>query len=221
MAYGYCMSIDAMTGSRFTASDTEYAEPAFSSDRRTLTVKGVRWDTIDFLHGISEQTLRAINTPTNKQAIVGRVKEWFAMAQDIKGIPFKEEEFWRTLVLDSWVEGVRDEAPKSWYKMTIEDLTNSINKPGSEKADEYLTNLVFSRLRQFAVSRKGAYLMVPIHTEPADSLCILHGCDVPVVLRPKGEKWEWIGECYGFGLMDGEICLAESWKDMVESVDII
>jgi hypothetical protein len=46
-----------------------------------------------------------------------------------------------------------------------------------------------------------------------DKICVLLGCVVPVILRPQGNRYSLIGECYVHGIMNGE-CLqkAESQK---------
>ena len=49
------------------------------------------------------------------------------------------------------------------------------------------------------------------------SICILYGCSVPVILRPcagntgSGEAYyNLIGDCYLYGMMDGEALLDDS-----------
>ena len=49
--------------------------------------------------------------------------------------------------------------------------------------------------------------LVPEGTEKQDRICILFGCDVPVVLRRRDDGfWGFIGEAFvhGSGVMDGE-----------------
>jgi hypothetical protein len=46
--------------------------------------------------------------------------------------------------------------------------------------------------------------LVPKQTRKGDSICVLFGCDVPVVLRKHDDGlWEFIGETYVHGIMDG------------------
>ena len=44
------------------------------------------------------------------------------------------------------------------------------------------------------------------HIREGDWCCILFGCSVPVVLREEDQKsfFKFIGECYVYGMMDGE-----------------
>ena len=54
------------------------------------------------------------------------------------------------------------------------------------------------------------YGMAPLYTKPGDVICIIFGCNVPLVLRPKGndhegnsgEFWEIIGDVYVHGVME-------------------
>jgi hypothetical protein len=50
----------------------------------------------------------------------------------------------------------------------------------------------------------GTLGLVSWATDHGDLVCILHGCSVPVILRPKEEYFELVGECFIYGMMDGE-----------------
>lgn len=39
---------------------------------------------------------------------------------------------------------------------------------------------------------------------PGDRICVLLGCVVPLIVRPRGNHYELIGECYIHGMMNGE-----------------
>ena len=47
--------------------------------------------------------------------------------------------------------------------------------------------------------------MAPPRADKGDDVCVLFGCSVPVVLRKRHGTWEFIGECYLHGYMNGEI----------------
>ena len=59
--------------------------------------------------------------------------------------------------------------------------------------------------RNFFVSQQGRIGWVPLRTEAGDRVCVFHGMRIPVILRPQGDRWEFIGACYVHGLMDGEV----------------
>lgn len=64
-----------------------------------------------------------------------------------------------------------------------------------------------SMARRLSTTIKGYIAMAPAAAEPGDIICVLYGCSVPVVLRPRVEAstYEFIGECYVDGFMNGEI----------------
>lgn len=65
------------------------------------------------------------------------------------------------------------------------------------------SSAVFGRC--FVRTETGAYGMCPPDTKPNDSLVLLQGANVPIVLRPSGKNWILVGECFVYGVMYGEI----------------
>jgi hypothetical protein len=57
---------------------------------------------------------------------------------------------------------------------------------------------------------KGYFGLAPFSAEPGDKVCILYGGAVPFLLRPRGENYLLVGECYVHGIMHGE---ALEWYD--------
>lgn len=60
--------------------------------------------------------------------------------------------------------------------------------------------------RKFAITRKGHFVMAPPTAKQGDGLCILTGGETPYILRrdSNGEQYQFIGEAYARGWMDGE-----------------
>ncbi|KAK3387360.1 heterokaryon incompatibility protein-domain-containing protein [Podospora didyma] len=63
--------------------------------------------------------------------------------------------------------------------------------------------------RRIFIADTGHCGLLPEHAQVGDLLCILFGCDAPVVLRPQENKdgdpgYVFVGECYALGLMYGE-----------------
>jgi hypothetical protein len=46
--------------------------------------------------------------------------------------------------------------------------------------------------------------LAPINACEGDLICLLLSGKVPFLLRPNGDEYELVGECYVHGLMDGE-----------------
>ncbi|KAK5655756.1 hypothetical protein OQA88_5293 [Cercophora sp. LCS_1] len=59
--------------------------------------------------------------------------------------------------------------------------------------------------RRFFVSKNGKFGWVPRRTEVGDLVCVFQGMRIPVIMRPRSGRWEFIGACYVHDLMDGEI----------------
>lgn len=59
--------------------------------------------------------------------------------------------------------------------------------------------------RRLGGTSSGYIGLFPEHSQPGDGVYVLHGCHVPVVLRPRGDnKFKFVGECYVHGIMGGE-----------------
>ncbi|MCJ1378622.1 hypothetical protein MMC17_001721 [Xylographa soralifera] len=52
--------------------------------------------------------------------------------------------------------------------------------------------------------------LCPRDCRQGDLVCILHGSNVPVLLRPQGNYYEVVGQCYVHGIMEGE---AVDWEE--------
>jgi hypothetical protein len=47
--------------------------------------------------------------------------------------------------------------------------------------------------------------MAPPSVRNEDIVCVLLGCDMPVILRKEAEnEYTFVGECYAHGIMNGE-----------------
>jgi len=128
--------------------------------------------------------------------------------------------YWRTLVADRDSEG---HPPPNWYSLAYEDayklcLDGELNTTGllreRKKDEEQISRTLkefLKRVQDVTWNRRLARLegdtlaLVPERTLCSDGICILSGCDVPVVLRKhRGNLWEFIGEAFVYGSMDGE-----------------
>jgi hypothetical protein len=61
--------------------------------------------------------------------------------------------------------------------------------------------------RRLMTARQGFVGMAPARAKDGDAICVLYGCSVPVILRRRDDRertWEFIGECYMHGFMNGE-----------------
>ena len=67
--------------------------------------------------------------------------------------------------------------------------------------------------RRLVITNDGYIGMTPYRAKKGDLICVLLGCSIPVVLRKRenerlegfiGDSYEFIGECYLHGFMNGE-----------------
>ena len=94
----------------------------------------------------------------------------------------------------------------------IHRMVDTTRDTAPEKSPEnrlYLSSVAAaSRGRSFFTAVDGYIGLAPTATNPGDEVCILLGCQSPLVLRPCGDgSHKVVGECYIDGFMDGAACL--------------
>lgn len=73
----------------------------------------------------------------------------------------------------------------------------------------------FVRTRRLMVTLKGFIGLVPIDARQGDVVCLLLGCNVPIVLRAvEKQHYKVVGSCYLHGIMEGE---AMEWRKVGQS----
>jgi hypothetical protein len=68
--------------------------------------------------------------------------------------------------------------------------------------------------RKLVTTNTGLVGLVPEAVRRGDIVVILLGCNFPVLLRPYGEMYRVVGECYMHGLMEGEFFEGKDEKDL-------
>ena len=75
-----------------------------------------------------------------------------------------------------------------------------------------------SLYRTFFITKSGYMGMGPMPLEVGDTICVVLGCNVPLLLRKYEEHYILVGECFVWGLMDGEAMRmkrkGEYWLDI-------
>lgn len=150
--------------------------------------------------------------------------DWRVLAQweNLETLP--PAPFWRTVVANRDHTGRK--APPSYFARVCQWAFNH-PPPGEPlntnemlrmpKCPPYVA--VFLRRVQAVVWKRRLFMtnegyigIGPAHMQTGDSVNILSGCSVPVVLRELGDMsyYQLIGDCYVDGMMDGEACREES-----------
>ncbi|KAI1099464.1 heterokaryon incompatibility protein-domain-containing protein [Jackrogersella minutella] len=204
----------------------------------SLSIKGLRIGTIEKL--VSRAAFAIIFREAFEIAgfdlkLWKSKKEW---AQDVPRVP---EGFWRTIVADRGPDGSN---PPSWYSRAFTDCLGHLDHTGDLNPDAVIGLPRASRItkdfmervkdvtlgRSFAQVRLGGqdrntYGLVPAETEKEDLICVLFGASVPVVLREQknGAKRQFImvGECFIYGMMEGEAVSGESRESKAEKFELV
>lgn len=121
------------------------------------------------------------------------------------------DSFWRTLVADRGTNGLN---PPAFYPHACKSALNKsvegshistgtlVHNGKSEIVAAFLRRVHEAIwMRRLIITSHELLGLGPDKTKRRDQICILYGCSVPVVLR---EYYNFIGECYVHGVMDGE-----------------
>ena len=148
------------------------------------------------------------------------LNEWLAAGGWDDHTAEPPDQFWRTLVADRGPNGLN---PPTFYPRACKAARNQSVK-GSHISTSSLVHYgkstivaKFARrvqeviwMRRLITTERDLLGLAPQETKKRDLICILYGCSVPVVLRMRSddktgkEYFQFIGECYVHGLMDGE-----------------
>ncbi|RBA15875.1 hypothetical protein FPRO05_12096 [Fusarium proliferatum] len=110
-------------------------------------------------------------------------------------------------ILRQWqVEG----PPRSWGEVIVnitsaEQFWNTYTAGENDGWEEFL---IVSRrnIKDTCLFKTttGYFGLGPLMIESSDLICIFPGVRLPTILRPKGNRFQLVGTCYVYGLMDGE-----------------
>jgi hypothetical protein len=205
----------------YTLTDAE-----FSRGSRILAVAGCCLGTIDILG--EAYTEYSAQVHLSKQ-MAKTIQRWLQLAL-YGNSPNTDEHppdvgdacinaFWRTLICNRAEGGYQIE--DSWYRSMFDVARGAVAVPqdnlaNSADSDEdnlqrYVAPLVASldnRMpgRRFFRSGDdvGKMGIGPAHIKLEDQICLLMGCDIPIILRSEGDHFLLVGEAYVHGFMQGE-----------------
>ena len=197
----------------YTASGSIRASATFTGDegQPVLMAKGFRLkENYDILEPASNGVVPASWVKNGPNIF---------MNSDYKN-EFVKEMYWHTLVCDRDGQGM---LPPSWMRRACEELykgnesstlyTKSLleipsDEPGalSSSTKSFLRRVqAVTWNRRMIRSGDQSFGLLPEQARVGDDVCILFGCDVPVLLRKHDDGlWEFIGEAYIHQMMDGE-----------------
>ena len=183
---------DALSSKIYKASDDYTPSIKLADDLRTLFVRGLVVDTVSKLGEAFDRLF--------SPSILGK---WHSWTERELGKRYHQKEptheaFLRTLVADIHVANGRclrgSAAP--W------PITNQQDDADSLKSSSLIHHAVSSR--GLFLSKQSYMGLARYDVKKGDKICILHGGQIPFVLRQDGRYHSFKGECYVHGLMDGE-----------------
>ena len=178
-------------GQLYNACGNLTPEISFRRKGRQLIARGLRFDHI-----------KVVSQPRNMKEYVSAWKSWTQVTNPDASIYIsgcsRLEAFGKTIRAD-----VEDYLPsqETSRRPYIGDLTSLTENP-FKKFNNAIENTSMGRLVYTTGKR---YMgIAPSYTKPGDSICILFGSQIPVVLREWGDRWFFVGQTYVHGIMDGQ-----------------
>jgi hypothetical protein len=200
----------------YSASKSSRASPVFGrlSDSRGPSPPAVVYDGTMTAAGFQ---VGAIDKLYQRAADGIVLTEWIDAFGSFNPEGIVPDHLWRTLVADRGPGGTP--AP-AWYHRACrywleyagdDDISYQMlkGKRHSSMVVQYLVRVrgVIWNRRLFTIrgwDGRVLYGLAPKETRNGDVVCVLDGCSVPVMMRDKGRHWILIGECFVYGIMDGE-----------------
>jgi hypothetical protein len=93
------------------------------------------------------------------------------------------------------------------------DLTYLATEDNREKYKvQYIRAIINTHGRCLFVTPRGYIGIGPPEVQKGDQICVLLGCDIPLIIRPVAGHYIVVGDCFVYGIMKGEVM-----KDVEES----
>jgi hypothetical protein len=209
---------------RRLSAKNQYTKQRVSVDER-------RFSGFIFVQGFRLDTIAEIG-PRGAEGIIPY--EWLDMIDTKRdGI---EEAFWRTLVANRSED---NKAAPTWYERSWNYCMNNshhgdinmtaLRQSGDAKMVKPFLERVQSVIwnRKFFITKVGEEVsllgLAPLEARAGDKICIFYGCSVPVILREHmdtfGHHFQFIGEAYVHGMMDGEALNHQSHRDLEDATE--
>ncbi|TVY73385.1 Heterokaryon incompatibility protein 6 OR allele [Lachnellula suecica] len=212
----------ANPGDRYSSAGTSIAEAELKAEDRILVAKGI------LLSPIKTVGLKMTTTSSDDfKASIPIILEWYRLCSTLDGTLWERvDAFCRTIFYnriseldlegyDSPLELMKkiaaaiavvaeDVCPGESVDRELVDLKNesSVLKWWAKSWMKSAGSTIIGR--RFFLSDSNLMGMCPNSAEPGDIICILLGCWVPVVLRPEGDHYIYLGEAYVHEYMYGK-----------------
>ncbi|KAK5265907.1 hypothetical protein LTR96_008808 [Exophiala xenobiotica] len=214
---------------RYRASGSKVSSVSFSDAPPSITVEGILWCHILHMSKVPPLEANQLLLDSMVDLYSNLDEDLRARLKHIYG-KIAQEEDTKDPVINEWVKallggdhipdrcGYRNwrcfhpGATKEWHELAygLEEISATNQDDLEESEDDKVWITASARIAQLGegrrvfVSESGYCGLVPEDAEDGDCLCVLFGCDAPVVLRKTEDWYKFIGECYIQRLMNGE-----------------
>ncbi|KAG8530604.1 uncharacterized protein KY384_004642 [Bacidia gigantensis] len=214
---GGAMRLTNLTGRPYRCTASSNVDGRLSSSCRDLSLQGLLWDSILAvtesspkasafkwmqrqafnLHG--DQTL---NSPEQEELPTPDSTSCF---YEPTGQNFNNCCITLCLLDIDPTQGLGTATSHRWRSSSIERDTETTSYDEFKKLIGEASETNMSQ-RRIAFTQHGRFGVVPKAARVGDTIAILMGGDVPILLRPdpSDHKYEFVGECYMHGFMDGQ-----------------
>jgi hypothetical protein len=211
----------------YDAAHGTVAVPIFG---KTSEAGGIEYDGTMIVSGFQVGTIHELEQRASSGTLH---REWIDRSQWEMGSPSIPDSFWRTLVADRGPDGTETPA---WYHRAClywlelrggDDVNYTVlhHKDHPSSAVQYMQrvqSVIWNRKLFVMEDKLGRTLhgLAPEEARLSDIIVILYGCSVPVVLRrmPNNSQniWQLLGECFVYGIMEGEAMRIEQYLEATE-----
>jgi len=120
-----------------------------------------------------------------------------------------------------WIRNSSDTSDESMRQRALDEFIGEegancrLNWPFDHYPDQVEFSPNFARFtdvmtivcgtRNFIITKRGYLGVAPFGTKKGDSICVLYGCPLPLVIRSAGTAWKIVGDAHVYGMMNGEM----------------
>jgi hypothetical protein len=212
-----------VTGDPFMAGGKTQPEISFTEGDQVMVAQGIY---ITDLKEVVGPLLPVLKLPGDTRATIEDiaksqgVDEVFQQLASLYRDCVSKEDFWRALVMDRDRAGFIEHCPApDEFEHMAQVIFEEKSVPASfnpelsdlERKQLFIAPFVASiqkslTHRCFFTATTGNYMGIgPCYSKPGDIAVILYGCNVALILRPLGSRFELIGDAYVHGIMNGEL----------------
>jgi hypothetical protein len=168
-------------------------------------------------------------SPKALDSITSTAERWESVLNQYRPNPYeadpggRREALWRTLIVNRSRVGDKVVVAPLHFKLAFDAWMG--RNPYTQqqlRSDRALSKLRYQAQeyqalmlrwmteRAFIITDRGFMGLGPSYTQPGDIVCVLRGGSVPFVLRPlEGDYYQFVGECYVHGIMNGSFARKE------------